>query len=245
MMKNKSNLVAGKFTYAPTCRTLRGITLIELLTVIGVIGVLAAILIPVVSSVRSRAHASVSTSNLREMAKAHFGYEMDHGHLPSLTDYNESGRSWAQRIAPYLGLTKNSFVPGAQPPGVFYLPGVDNPLVQESWGTHTPYSRNFVFVQTIHHLTRRPQPDGVIFRNSEVRNPAGTILLTEWNQGARWLPREVNFPEYKGFNGGRYAFAFLDGHVESFPAGRVPTQHDRSEPTFREGFWDPRVSILD
>lgn len=245
-MKNK--IIVSSVHYAPSRRrrTLRAVTLIELLTVIGVIGVLAAITIPVVNSVRSRAHATASASNLREMAKAHLSYETEHGHLPTLTSYDDSGRSWAQRIAPYLGLTKNSFVPGAEPPGVFALPGLENPPIQEEhWGTYTPYSRNIVFVHTIHYLTNRPQPDGAVFRSSEVRNPAGTILLTEWNQGARWLPREVNFPEYKGLYYGRYAFAFLDGHVESFTAGQVPTQHDRYDPTFREGFWDPRVSVLD
>ncbi len=43
-------------------------TLIELLTVIAIIGILAAILIPVVSSVRESARASQCSSNLRQIA---------------------------------------------------------------------------------------------------------------------------------------------------------------------------------
>ena len=42
-----------------------GFTLIELLTVIAIIAILAAILIPVVGSVRASARSSVCQSNLR------------------------------------------------------------------------------------------------------------------------------------------------------------------------------------
>ncbi len=47
-----------------------GFTLIELLTVIAIIGVLAAILIPVVSSVRAAAKKTQCSSNLRSVAGA-------------------------------------------------------------------------------------------------------------------------------------------------------------------------------
>ncbi len=45
-------------------------TLIELLTVIAIIGILAAIMIPVVSSVRESARASKCTSNMRQIGNA-------------------------------------------------------------------------------------------------------------------------------------------------------------------------------
>lgn len=64
----------------------RAFTLIELLAVIAIIGVLAAILIPLVGSIRESAHQTECTSNLRQiMATLHL-YAADHdGNLPIAT----------------------------------------------------------------------------------------------------------------------------------------------------------------
>lgn len=57
-------------------------TLIELLTVIAIIGILAAILIPVVQSVRSSARTSQCVSNLRQIGQACSLFEAENGHIP-------------------------------------------------------------------------------------------------------------------------------------------------------------------
>jgi prepilin-type N-terminal cleavage/methylation domain-containing protein/prepilin-type processing-associated H-X9-DG protein len=56
----------------------KGFTLIELLTVIAIIAILAAILIPVVGSVREQARRAVCQSNLRQLANAGHLYAADH-----------------------------------------------------------------------------------------------------------------------------------------------------------------------
>lgn len=224
----------------------RAMTLIELLTVIAVIGVLAGILIPVVSRVRAKAHAASSQSNLRQLALAHQGYETDRGRLPGVAGEDPDGNSWAIRIAPYVGLSWKSFEEAMPPPGVFYLPGIDNGTVYgDHWGTHTPYIRNFFFVQTWEGPQLNiVQPAGTVRRLADLRNPSATWLVSEWDPQFHWNFAAANDLQlFKGRNGGRYAFAFADGHVESFAAGQIPTQHDLNDPFYRAHFWDPRNAV--
>lgn len=80
----------------PENRNRRGFTLIELLVVITIIGILAALLIPVLSSVREQAHRVVCTSNLREIYVGTQLYVNDH--RDSLPPY----RSDNPATVPYL-----------------------------------------------------------------------------------------------------------------------------------------------
>jgi|GEM_PF-2066861 prepilin-type N-terminal cleavage/methylation domain len=54
-----------------------GFTLIELLTVIAIVGILAAIIIPVVSTVRKNAQRATCVSNIRDVGAAVFAYALD------------------------------------------------------------------------------------------------------------------------------------------------------------------------
>jgi prepilin-type N-terminal cleavage/methylation domain-containing protein/prepilin-type processing-associated H-X9-DG protein len=55
-----------------------GFTLIELLVVIAIIAILAAIIFPVFSTVRKRAHQTTCLSNLRQIGMATLMYAQDH-----------------------------------------------------------------------------------------------------------------------------------------------------------------------
>lgn len=88
-------------------------TLIELLTVIAIIGILAAILIPVVGSVRESARRAACQSNLRQMGAAVHAYLADNpqsDQLPGpswnyLYPFNNVGLGLD--LATYLGATEH------------------------------------------------------------------------------------------------------------------------------------------
>lgn len=73
-MKTDPNIIIRK----RSATTAHAFTLIELLTVIAIIGILAAILIPVVGSVRESAKSAQCVSNLREWHQAWSLYALDH-----------------------------------------------------------------------------------------------------------------------------------------------------------------------
>ena len=89
----------------------QGFTLIELLVVIAVIGILAAILIPVIGSVRHNARVTESTSRMRQLSVAAQMYGADN-QMRFPGNGNSAGQRWFHQVVPYMGVEPNGQAQG-------------------------------------------------------------------------------------------------------------------------------------
>ncbi len=155
-----------------------GFSLVELLTVIAVIAVLAAILIPVISSVRERSMVSTNVSNLRQINQAAglWSVENQGGVVPSYDPGDALGDSlnhWTGLLAPYMGWQNDripfkSFfsTPNAMP---VYI----NPFHPSRWG----YGHN---VNAFHFIKRDSNSaiyNETLVQSDTVENPAQTVFF--------------------------------------------------------------------
>jgi len=87
--------MSGPVTATPRCT--RAFTLIELLVVVGIIAALAALLFPVLGTVRARSRVSVCASNLGQLYRAISAYASDHdGILPPYTTSVETNPAYPE-----------------------------------------------------------------------------------------------------------------------------------------------------
>jgi competence protein ComGC len=100
-----------------------GKTLLELLLVVSVIAVLAAILLPAVQKVRTRAARLRDENSFRQVGLAAHGYQTQHGRLPPLT---------GQPLLP-PGYHRHEI-----PVAAFLLPLLEQPPAEVLWNPHTP-----------------------------------------------------------------------------------------------------------
>lgn len=153
-MVSKTKTTMKKTHYSPS-HFRKGFTLIELLTVIAIIGILAAILIPVVGSVRKSARLTQTASNLRQIGTGIQLYMNDNNNeLP--------GRS---------GVTGNGSPRGLQAyvPASFSFPGGDNDRRNLAYHI-APYLQELRNGENTVEVLLDP------LTRSESRNPAGKYM---------------------------------------------------------------------
>jgi prepilin-type N-terminal cleavage/methylation domain-containing protein len=129
-------------------------TLVELLVVIAILAILAALLFPLVGSMRIKASSAVSVSNLRNIGIAIVTYASDNnGTLPGPTyahlnpRYQDTGNWLPYYLRDYLPYVKQPQNPNTN---TRYSPAFDypaarsqgqNPLISSAGQTYTVYSR--------------------------------------------------------------------------------------------------------
>jgi prepilin-type N-terminal cleavage/methylation domain-containing protein len=128
-------------------------TLIELLAVVAVIAILTALLIPVVSSMITRAQSSADLSNLRQLHHAFFLAGQENDGIAPMAAVPEARHKqhWPGRLAPYLEL---EFPPGEYTVYLDYpsLPE-KTPLTSPGVDPIAPSGRKFVTYGMNHHAT--------------------------------------------------------------------------------------------
>lgn len=87
-MKLKVNCSSGNL--GPR-RPFRGFTLIELLVVIAIIAILAGLLLPALSTAKSKAYRTSCLNNLRQLTLCWLMYSQDHDHLPENYHFDPDG----------------------------------------------------------------------------------------------------------------------------------------------------------
>ncbi|MDR1281610.1 MAG: prepilin-type N-terminal cleavage/methylation domain-containing protein [Opitutaceae bacterium] len=217
---------------------LRAFTLIELLTVIAIIGILAAIIIPVVGSVRESARVARCGANVRQTGLALTLYAQDNrGYYPANANSGAViGRNYAERlvIGGYVG--KRS--------GVFSCPG--DPSVRNNLVATDKESRSYAYISP----SMAPNYSaGTARRQASIGNPSRVAMLTEWHSasgsfmvedyagsvcGADIVDTDAKARSNSGHRDGKRHFLFFDGHVSFHAPDYV--RHTSSQ-NFTEEFW--------
>ena len=197
----------------------RGFTLVELLAVIAILAVVAALLFPVLHSVKGKARETACASNLHQMSLAMEMYLQDYDEVfPVSYVASRTGpyHSWRQLIGPYVRNTDIFMCPAAEHRG---------PKAEE-----LPPERRHGYALN----AWLSPPDlraigggwGQPVALATVANPTGTIMLCD--AGYSNAPVALDLDHYLALgmqeqplpterHHGAANFCFADGHVKKMP----------------------------
>lgn len=203
----------------------RAFTLIELLTVIAIIGILAAILIPVVGSVRDRANAAKCLSNHRQTGTAFLMYLNDNDYRSALA---RGGTAAGQHLWPRM-LEEEGYTDARE---IFFCPSIpfsnetDNPYDYGAWAWRVGIGLN-LFDNDHGQVESMRGYTTLVMNYNLVETPSRYLLFGDSADGQRLqrfriLSRSDNSNGAIHLRHGNQANAFfLDGHVEAADPKRL------------------------
>ncbi len=218
------NLIIARTHAAP--RRPRGFTLIELLVVIAIIGILAAILFPVLASVREAGNRTQCLNNLKQLCVQTQLYTQDHNGLLPASRVNGSYSTYWPWTLFTTTTDPNPFV---QPVGKFTTksPFLCPTMVMKTFSYAVTYANagfNCTYAANTGILTDLTIGGNQV-RLSNLTQPARTSLFTDLDSFAyasySLTRTDMNFFRYPHL--GRQNFAYVDGHVESLSQAQIPT----------------------
>ncbi len=229
-------------------------TLIELLTVIGIIGVLAAILIPVIGSVRENANNVRGLSNLRQIGVMIDMFAMDNSNRFPPAVVNES--SFVTILAPYYtGTSKNTYgsVKESERSEVFKDPSAENQEGTCHFGANPNFmgdlqdwndKENAPKVGDLEKLVHRmsPQrPGEQVLMTDATQMGNGNTHPTVWGVSGIWYPYKGGespvlprgrdrdgsggYLRWRAAGGDGIKCLFVDGHVSIMLEGELLKKH--------------------
>jgi prepilin-type N-terminal cleavage/methylation domain-containing protein/prepilin-type processing-associated H-X9-DG protein len=210
-------------------RKASGFTLIELLVVIAIIAILAAILFPVFAKARAKSWEASCLSNMKQITLGILMYNQDYdGFLPmqvyphpEITAGAWRNVYWSYAVDPYIKGGIEGAASWTHPKSIWRCPGMKS---AEAWygGAYSHYGIN-------HRISRA----AAIVRDSEIKYPANTMLITEgMYQSAAMALEGRHYGWYRSWgyskgsdhmrydHDGRANVGFCDGHAKTGTVGQ-------------------------